>query len=604
MKCMARGLLCLLIVSALLTSSACKRGGQEKAAVKTPKLKQPVQVPETVLAYIAVKNPERTLEHLLAIGNSFLPIPFERAALMSLFAQRAGIPSGVMAAIDTAGVFWLVVLDGEKIAEADPGVVILPIRSKQGFERALAQVMEKSGEDGGLEIYKPKGDTPGLLPVRLKIQEKVVIVATSKAALERVDPFIARNLIGHQPSHDITVHLMMEHLERGPGKDLDQKVTGAMKKLRSLAPAQGPIDQRLVAGAAEESLQQYIDQIKSLRDLMVTVDMGPKEISLALRGEGKPGSELQKIVKRQRAGKPFGYKLLPASSWLVLTNLSNPQSKAEWLKIWDTKMLKIFKELDPRDRPLLHQALTTLSTNITGDISAALHRGIEGKGVAGSMTARVSDAAGTGAALARIAGLVDKWAQKQLSPDGSTTPRDWTFTQRKVSLAGAEGVVMEAQISMPTKNRSRITLLMGDTFRLGWVLKGEYALFAVGNDVERQLRQMAQGLKSGGSITKSLGDNPAFVHALGGAPDRVGMLYFSLVDLGRWLQGSGIGEIEAIAAALKGAQVRRAPSVDWGVNRARSHFDVTLRLPIEHFEAFKPILDEFLKRGGPIGIFP
>ena len=517
-----------------------------------------------------------------------------------------------MGAIDAAGVFWLLVLDGAETPEADPGVAILPIRSRQGFVKALAQEMEKTGEAGGLATYKPRAGGPGLPSVQLKIQHRTVIAATSKEALERVDSFIARNLAGRQPPHDVTAHLMMEHLERGPSKNLDQKVTGAMKKLRSMAPAQGPLDQRMMAGAAEESLQQYIDQIKSLRELMITLDVGPRDLAFALRGEGKPGSALQKVVKRQRPGPPFAYKLLPASSWLVLGDLSNPQSKAEWLKIWDTRLIKIFKDLDRRDRPRLKAALTTLSANITGDLTLALHRGIGGEGIAGSMAARVTAATETRAALEQIAGLVDRWAQRQLSPDGGRTPRDWSFRRQKISLSGAAGAVLEVKIAMPTRNRSRLALLMGDTFGLGWVISGEHALFALGKDAAGLLRQMTQRLMRAGRAEAGqdqgragpgLADNAAFVHALGGAPQRVGMLYLSLVDLGRWLQGSGIGEIEAIAAALKGAKVRRAPSVDWGVNRARSHFDVTLRLPMEHFEAFKPILDEFLKRGSPTGIF-
>ena len=92
MNCTARGSLCLLLAGVLLTEGACKRGGQQKPQAEAPKLAPPVPVPAAVLAYIAVKNPERAINNLLAMGNALFPLPFDREALMTLIARRAGIP--------------------------------------------------------------------------------------------------------------------------------------------------------------------------------------------------------------------------------------------------------------------------------------------------------------------------------------------------------------------------------------------------------------------------------------------------------------------------------------------------------------------------------
>jgi hypothetical protein len=62
-------------------------------------------------------------------------------------------------------------------------------------------------------------------------------------------------------------------------------------------------------------------------------------------------------------------------------------------------------------------------------------------------------------------------------------------------------------------------------------------------------------------------------------------------------------EAEAIAAALHDKKIASAPSLDWGVNASRSQLDLSLHLPVEHFKAFKPILDEMMKKGGPEALF-
>jgi len=169
--------------------------------------------------------------------------------------------------------------------------------------------------------------------------------------------------------------------------------------------------------------------------------------------------------------------------------------------------------------------------------------------------------------------------------------------KKEFSYQRAKGSLLEITLPLPPDKQAEMNKFFGPTLVIGWALADEHALFSFGRNADLALQAMVNGLKDSGKNKEGLGNNVAFLKAMNAGPNRVGMLYFSLVDLVRWFEGTGIPEVESIAAALKNKQFKTAPSLDWGVNTSRSQFDVSLHLPVEHFKAFKPILDEFLKKG-------
>ena len=71
---------------------------------------------------------------------------------------------------------------------------------------------------------------------------------------------------------------------------------------------------------------------------------------------------------------------------------------------------------------------------------------------------------------------------------------------------------------------------------------------------------------------------------------RSGLIYFSLVDFVRGLEGRGFDGLEPLFEAVRGKQVDRAISVDWGVDSTRQAFSANVRLPLGNLLLFKSFL--------------
>jgi hypothetical protein len=605
----AAGVAILAVLFALLGS--CKRE-QKPLPGKTA---APVAVPKEVTVYVGIRNPARTIDDALALARNLAPIPFDRAGLLDLFAQRAKLPREMLSAIDTGGTFWLLLLDGEQAGERDPTVLVLPLRSRKQFEEGLAKKLQRSGSEGDLVIYKPRpGEVGG--ETRLLIGEKTVIAPSSKKVLDLTHLFILRNLIERPPLHDVALHVMTENLLKGPGKTLDTQVARALDKVRAAAsqPASLPAGKagstaELVAQArqtatrtTEDTVKWYLELAKSVREVLVTAEINPKQVTLAVRGEAQSGGLLHQVIKRQRPGPLFAHKLLPASSFLVAGNLSNPEARRESRRTVDGLLAALVKGGGaPEKLRLLERAARTLDQQLTGDLTLALHRPGNGAGVAITLLARVKEAEAARRAIESLATLCVEWYREQVKKaeaEGKREPR-LEGEQRPFSHKGARGSLVSIAIPWPEERRDQATRLFGERLGFGWAFLGEHAIFYLGKDAAAQLELLA-GSAASGKREAGLHESPSFQRALGASPARVGLLYLSLVDLMWWFEGTGFKDGEAMAAVLKGAKVSSAPSIDWGVNALRTQLDVSLHLPVDHFRAFKPIFDELIKRrSGP-----
>jgi hypothetical protein len=589
-----------------LLAAGCKKPPKATPA----KASQPVPVPKEVVAYVGLKNPARTIDDALALARSIAPIPFDRAGLLDLFAQRAKLPREMLDAIDTAGTFWLLLLDDQQAGERDATVLVFPLRSRKQFEDALAKKLQRSGSEGDLVVYRPRPGEVGA-EARLLIGDKVAIAPSSKKVLDLTHLFILRNLIERPPLHDVAVHVMTENLLKGPGKGLDTQVAQALSRVKTAAsqPSGAPGTASDVLAQAretatrttEETVKWYLDLAKSVHELLITAEINPKQISLALRGEAQPGGLLHRVIKRQRPGPPFAHQLLPASSFLVVANRSNPAARTESRRTVSGLLAAIVKGGGSSEKlKQLEKAARELDARMTGDVTVALHRPPAGAGVAVSVLARVSEAEPARQAVESLASLCVEWYEEQVKKavaEGRSEPK-LEGERRALTHKGAKGSVVSIGIPWPEDRREQATRLFGEKVGLGWAFLGEHAIFYLGKDAGRQLELLVEGAASG-KLAGGLHESGAFKKALGASPERVGLAYLSLVDLMRWFEGTGIKDGEAMAAVLKDAKVSSAPSLDWGVNALRTQLDLTLHLPVEHFLAFKPIFDELRKRKLP-----
>lgn len=586
---------------------ACKR--DKGAGRGGSEVLRPIEVPRAVLAYIGLKNPQTTIDDLLAVGKTFVPLPFDRQGLLDLLAQKAKLPREMLATIDITSTFWLVMLDEQQAGERDAGVLVFPLRSRKEFEAELAKKMDRGAAENDLVLYNPKSGAVGLQPVKLQIEDKRVFAPTSKKSLDLALPFIRANLVPHPPAYDLSVHVMVQHLLQGPGKDLDKELDRALERLRGMrapggqASASAPVDPAPLQNATEETLRRYAEMLKTTRDLMLTADIDPQQLSLSLRAEARPDGLLHKVIARQKPGDPYGYTLLPASSWLVFSTLSNPEATAERRKTWGAAVQSLAKSAAPAYRERLQQALTALGDSFFADATMALHKGVSGSGLSLSAVSRTAGAAKAHTALEQLVGVAGDWLKAKLAEEGDAPSKEVKLEKQAFKHKGAKGTIFELTANLPPEKREQLAKLFGPKLTFGWALAGEHALFSAGKDTELQLQRMAQGVATK-KVEGSLADNPAFQRARSAAPSRTGLLYVSLLDFARWFEGTGLEEAETIAAALKDKKVATAPSLDWGVNAARTQLDVSLHLPIEHFHTFKPIMDELMKKkrsswGGP-----
>jgi len=591
------------ILALLLGLGGCRRekpAGQTKQSA-TPG--RPIEVPKEVLATIGLRNPGSSVDDLLSIARVFTPLPLDRAAVFDLLARRTRLPTDLLGALDPGGTFWMVILDEKQVGERDPGVAVFPLRSRQELEGALSRRMQRAGSEGDLVLYTPKQGEEGQ-PLRLLLTDKHAIAPSSKKALDLTRAFLERNLVPRPPSYDLAVHVMVENLFRGPARDLDRDVARALERVRASSAPGAAIDRAPVADAAQDAVQHYLSVLRSMRELIITADVDSSQLTLAVRGEARPGGLLHGIVKRQQPGPVFGQEIMPGSSWLVLSNRSNPEAAAERQKSWTTTVRGLFSRSEPAQASRLQAALIELGERFSGDLTLALHRGGAGSGVGVSAVAKVKGAKEVRAALERLLAAAADWLSEGTAAAGRSgeaaapskkQKRRPKLERRAFSHKDAKGTIYELRVPYPEEHHDQLTRLLGERLSFGWAVVGELALFTAGKDVEAQLEQLAEGA-AGGKVEGPLAEQPAFRRAATAGPSRIGMLFVSLLGLARWFEGSGIEEAEKIAAALKDRKVASAPSLDWGVATRTQQLDVTLRLPVDHFRAFKPILDELLRQ--------
>lgn len=595
------GLTLALVLPLVVAGVGCKKDKKPKAnTVEAPA--RPMSPPGPVMVYLGLRNPSRTLDDTLALMNEFVPLPLTRSGLLDLFAQRASLPREMIDAVDIGKPLWLVGLDERQVeADPDPLVMVLPLRSRQSFEQGLAKKLMKSGTEGRLTVYKPKPGAVGTHPVKLVITDTHVWTGTSAKAFEIAEPFIRGTLLPRTLDHDLAVHFVVENILKVRGDDLDRKVDQAMDQVRNSVQRSSSMDRQQVAGATENTVRRWLEALKSTREVQLTVDANREQLTAALHGLAQKQGRLAQLIRRQRSAPPVGYRRLPASSWMVFADHGNKEAQAEDRKTWEPLLGQMLKGMAPGKQDEVIAAVSETMALFTGDYTVALHRAPTGSGLTCSMVARVSDAGQAFKSLNRLESAIGVWIKAMLARSKERVPDGTRVERRAFSQGKAKGALFQLQLQLPPDKRTQVERVLGVPIALGVAFVGEHALLSLGKGAEEQLKTLVAGTDPG-QVENGLAKNPAFERARTMGTERVGLVYLSLVDLLRWFEGTGMKELETIAAALKEHKVTAAPSLDWGVNKERTGLDITLRLPAAHFRAFKPILKELQQRGGLRGL--
>jgi hypothetical protein len=392
---------------------------------------------------------------------------------------------------------------------------------------------------------------------------------------------------------------MVRNLMGGEEGDLDHTIDKAMNRVRQdFKRGAGPVDEEKVASATEKAMTRWMDALKSTSEAVLYADVTRDKLTIAAKGEAVPGGRLAALIERQEPGMPFGYKLLPADSWLVVADHGNEEAIAEGKETWQPVYRDLLDSLPEKMRERLVSALGDATGSFTGDITMAAHSPEGGEGMTVSAAARVKDGDQAKKAVKELASALGAWLKQSIKSSTQEIPPGVKVERQPLAFGDATGELFEFYLPVKKDRRQALAHSVGLPITLGIVFHGDHALISAGKGARAQLEKMAAGIEAG-TVDGSLGEREAFKQAMKASENRVGLLYVSVVDLIRWLDGGGFTDVSSIASALGDDEVKTAPSLDWGVDEEKKHLDFTLRIPADHFEPFKPVIEKMKQRGGP-----
>jgi hypothetical protein len=407
----------------------------------------------------------------------------------------------------------------------------------------------------------------------------------------------------HPPRHDLEIHVHMEHYIKTQAGDVDRSINRLVDRARTrVMRSRAAAGHKEVTDSLAKSLARKGQAIKSTRRLLIFGDVSKQGFTLSFQGAAAKGGRLEQLIRRQEPGPPFGARLMPASSWLYLSDRSNPEAKAEGLATWEPAIKRLFaglnKDLGQRTTKAVFEALELLS----GDMALALHRAPSGSGMTLSLIGKLGSTKRADAVVKQLTDALGDLLKALLANADLQLQKSFTLQRNPFEHQGAAGEIFRMKVDLPSPKREQIEKTVGLPLALGIAVSGKLGLVTLGKGAQEQLKQLVEGQKSG-KVDKSLAESKAFVRAQGAAKHRVGLLYVSLLDLVRWFEGTGISRAEALIESIKGKAVRSAPSLDWGVDDGRQKMDFTLRLPVEHFRSLKAAIDQYMKQqmGGLLG---
>ncbi len=593
MRTTTRALLVTGTVLAGLCFAGCDGCGKKAGEVTPGVSPSAVRAPKEVMAYVALKEPKRTLDEGLALIKQFVPqLPYNRQMVLGIFAQQLKLPSDMLDAFDITRPFWLVALDREQMENVDAFVFAIPVTSEEKFSEALRQKMQKAGREGDLALYKPKPGQTHLKEMLLKIVDRYVFVPSSRLAMEKTDAYLKGALLTSKPEHDLELHVLMDNVLAAKGEELDRSVEKTVGKIRRDVTAQaGAVDQKPMVEATESTIKRYVDLLKSTRRLTIGADLKEDGLALSVVGEAEAKGPLQELIKNQRAGAPVGLERLPAASWLVFSDHGNPEAIKAQTKVWRPMLSELLKGLNVAGKDQLVEALASLVDHFSGDSTLAVHKAPSGAGVTVSMVGTVTEGAKAQEKLSKLVAQVGDLIKATMEQQGQKLPEGFALQQRPFEHKGAKGMILGFRLadqpSIPDDQKQKLTALLGDEVSLGWAFTDKMLFVAALKDAERQLRQLVEG-KPEGTGAASLAANPSFINATKAGPNRVGVFYLSTVTGLLSLDGSGILELAPLIAGLRGKQVQKSPTLDWGFDDSRTRMDISLRLPTEELLLLLP----------------
>ncbi|MBW2732072.1 MAG: hypothetical protein JRH20_06730 [Deltaproteobacteria bacterium] len=575
-------LLVVIGVSSFLAS--CK---ETHTSHKKPAMVVAVSAPASLMATLTLRSPRNTLQRSLAHLRAFTALPLNAELLLGAAMQQAALPPALKSTIDFNGVLRFFFLDQAQLDERYPLVAVLPLRSERAFLQALQSgyLPPKEAKDG-LQLFVPKsGSKAG--PMLVWLEEKQVILPTSKRSYQLLAPFLAGRRAWAPATHDLHLKVHVAHFSGGKKKALGHAIT-------LLATQPKLLQQSTIKRFSKQSEAL----LRSAETLDILADVHKKGLSIALRAQAQKKGTLHQALIKQRPGELFALNLLPLRPALVVA--SRGPSLLEGESALKVGVETLTSEMSPTQRARFEQALKAARPHFSDGLTFALHleeaKGDHEERWMLTWLAEVKDTVGARQALERLTNLTHAWARQQTEKESSTSaekverePLEQGSAQGALLRFGRVDNLRKHAPSRHTFNKSAETLSLSRGLTAGWVIADKLAVFALGKNAGPYLLDIvAQSEKKlGRSVPPSLQGLRR--------PGRTGAVYLSFLDLTCLLAKSGVSSLRALAASLQGREPGGAPLLSWGVDPTRTRLDLNLELSSEHFRPFKEFTAPLLR---------
>jgi hypothetical protein len=552
--------------------------GCKKKPPPAPATPAPAARPASVTSILSLRHPQRTADELSRLSGRLSGRPYPSGAIFGLLLRHAGLPAALIDVVDRGRPWHLLSLDGQRLEQSEPAVIVLPIRSREALIDALQRRMKRVAANDGLLTYRARGGGPDAGELRLAIGAQHVAIPSGLEAHRQTRAFIETRLLRRVPEHDVELHVFYpgDGGERDPAR-LRQQVERTVQRLRRRLNQRG----RVADEASERTVRRLVALLSSARALRLTADLSKEALVLALRASGQRGGRLATLIKRQRPGDPLGQALLPPRPWLIFADRGNPGARQEGG--WLVPLVETLVE-GPQRAAIVGEA-RRLAESLSGDLTLVLHRPASGGGLALAAVARSLDAEGSRRALAALIRRLGRWLGDEARQRGDSGAVK--VDRRPIATPGATGEIFHFGFAEATPG-STVRRFFGERPSFAWASIEETVLFAAGREGEQQLRQMLSAA-AGKPRAERLADDKGFAAARGGA-GRVGLCYLSLVELLRSWPDDALGTLRPAAASLAADDGGQAPHLSWGVDGRRREIDFTLHLPLEHLLQLEPAL--------------
>ena len=325
-----------------------------------------VTIPDNVIAYGGIKSLDDLSARVTSVANEIKPTPGLDAVMSGAIAKGLGLSS-----LDWLDTSKPIVFAVSNPKESDaPFALVLPMKSKEAFEKALPEAHE-AGVDGAAFKYK-QGASDTFVSYA---GDRVVIAEDAKAA-QQLRGFIEGGLAAYAPQSTLEVTVSIANSNRIYAAEV-AAARASMTERTALAkhlegdPAGSPLNDAI--GALGDDLQWFFDLVPQIDAATFALRLDGDHVMLPLTITAKKDTALDTLLDTARGPSLTLLDYVPATSYLVLGANVDPAKLAKWTDL-GFSLLAAKMKLTDEDTATMRALLQKTSALQTGETVVAFHK--------------------------------------------------------------------------------------------------------------------------------------------------------------------------------------------------------------------------------------